>query len=324
MPEPLLQVRNLTVHFGSASPAVVNWVNFDISSGETVGLLGESGCGKTTLGLALIRLLPPTARISRGSVRFRGREMLLEQEGQLQKIRGAEISIIFQEPEMALNPVIRVGDQIAEVLRAHTNWNSRRRREEAESLLLQVRLSDSRIYSAYPHQLSGGECQRVVIAQALACKPAFLIADEPTSALDNTTQAEVLALLKELKKHFGLALFFITHNPSLLAGFADRVLIMYAGRIVEAGTLAQVSWRPRHPYTQGLLRSIPPLSGAYADARKSRLPAIAGAPPNLAHMGKGCPFEPRCPERIHACATRDPEEVQTEDGGGVRCLRYGG
>jgi peptide/nickel transport system ATP-binding protein len=324
MPEPLLQVRNLTIHFGSTSAAVVDGVNFDIGPGETVGLLGESGCGKTTLALALIRLLPLTARIARGSIRFRGREMLLANECQLQKIRGAEVSIIFQEPEMTLNPVIRVGDQIAEVLRAHTNRNRRHRREEAESLLRQVRLSDAHIYSAYPHQLSGGECQRVVIALALACKPAFLIADEPTSALDNTTQAEILVLLKELKERLSLALFFITHNPALLTGITDRVLIMYAGRIVEEGTLAQVLWRPRHPYTEGLLRSIPPLPGRYADAQKSRLPSIAGVSPDLGHVAKGCPFEPRCPERIDACATRDPEEVQIEEGGRVRCLRYGG
>jgi len=324
MPEPLLQVRNLTIHLGSTSATVVDRVNFDICLGETVGLLGESGCGKTTLGLALIRLLPRTASIPHGSIRFRGHEMLLENECQLQKIRGAEISIIFQEPEMALNPVIRVGDQIAEVLRAHTTWNRRRRREEARSLLEQVRLSDAHIYSAYPHQLSGGECQRVVIAQALACKPAFLIADEPTSALDNTTQAEILALLKELKERLRLALFFITHNPLILAGIADRVLVMYAGRIVEEGPQAQVSRHPRHPYTKGLLRSIPPLPGTYAHARKSRLPSIAGVPPDLGHVGKGCPFEPRCPERIDACLTRDPEEVEIEDGGRVRCLRYGG
>jgi peptide/nickel transport system ATP-binding protein len=324
MPAPLLQVRDLTIHFGSTSAPVVDRANFDMGPGETVGLLGESGCGKTTLGLALIRLLPAVARVARGSIRFRGREMLLENECQLQKIRGVELSIIFQEPQMALNPVMRVGDQIAEVLRAHTNWNRHRRREETESLLRQVQLSEARIYSAYPHQLSGGECQRVVIAQALACKPFFLIADEPTSALDNTTQAEVLVLLKELKERLGLALFFITHNPLLLAGIADRVLIMYAGRIVEEGTLAQFSSQPHHPYTEALLRSIPPLPGTHAHAQKGRLPTIAGIPPDVAHVRNGCSFEPRCPERIGACAMRDPEEVQIEDGARVRCLRYGG
>src|SRR5437588_2143134 len=177
MPEPLLQVRDLTVHLGSTSAVAVDRVSFDLAPAETLGLLGESGCGKTTLALALINLLPRSARVACGSIRFQGRQMLLEDECRLQKIRGAEISIIFQQPEMALNPVMRVGDQIIEVLRAHTKWSRRRYREEAESLLRHVRLSDTHIYSAYPHQLSGGECQRVVIAQALACKPAFLIAD---------------------------------------------------------------------------------------------------------------------------------------------------
>jgi oligopeptide/dipeptide ABC transporter ATP-binding protein len=324
MPEPLLQVQDLTVHLGSTSAVAVDRVSFDLAPAETLGLLGESGCGKTTLALALINLLPPSARVICGSIRFQGREMLLADESRLQGIRGAEISIIFQEPEMALNPVMCVGDQIVEVLRAHTKWNRQRYREEAESLLRRVRLSDTHIYSAYPHQLSGGECQRVVIAQALACKPAFLIADEPTSALDNTTQAEVLTLLKEMKERLHLALFFITHNPLLLAGMADRVLIMYAGRIVEEGTLAQVSQRPRHPYTEGLLRSIPPLPGKHAYARESPLPTIAGVPPDLAHVAKGCPFEPRCPERMQLCATRKPKEVQMPDGGRVRCFRYGG
>ncbi|MGI8962067.1 MAG: ABC transporter ATP-binding protein [Bryobacteraceae bacterium] len=327
MTSALLQVRNLTVLFsndrGLERRAIDN-ISFDIGPGETVGLLGESGCGKTTLALALTRLLPPTIRAILGSIRFRGSEMLLAKECELRKVRGAEVSIIFQEPEMALNPVMRVGDQIIEVLRAHTNWNRRRYGEEAESLLRQVRLSDSHIYSAYPHQLSGGECQRVVIAQALACKPAFLIADEPTSALDNTTQAQILALLKEIKDSLKLALLFITHNPLLLAGIADRVLIMYAGRIVEEGTLTQVLRRPRHPYTEGLLSSIPPVRGKHTPARRGLLPTIAGVPPDFTHAHKGCPFAPRCPERMQICARRDPDEVQIENEVRVRCFKYGG
>ncbi|MGI9070676.1 MAG: dipeptide ABC transporter ATP-binding protein [Bryobacteraceae bacterium] len=319
----VLQVRNLTVTFSNyrgLDRRGVNNVSFDIGPGETVGLLGESGCGKTTLALALTRLLPQTTRAISGSVLFRGRDVLLANEYELQKIRGAEISIIFQEPGTALNPVMRVGDQIIEVLRAHRHWTHRRYREEAESLLRQVRLPDAHIYSAFPHQLSGGECQRVVIAQALACKPALLIADEPTSALDNTTQAQLLGLLKEMKDRLKLNLFFITHNPLLLAGIADRVLIMYAGRIVEEGTLAQVLRQPRHPYTRGLLRSIPPLSGKHAHAPRAPLPTIPGVPPELAHLGKGCPFEPRCPERLGICVTQDPEQVKIEDGVRVRCF----
>jgi peptide/nickel transport system ATP-binding protein len=324
MPQPLVQVRNLTIQLGSTSAAVVDQVSFDIGPGETVALLGESGCGKTTLALALTRLLPQTARAVCGSIRFRGRDLLQIDECELQKVRGAEISTIFQEPGTALNPVMRVGDQIIEVLRAHTKRTHRRCREEAESLLRQVLLSDPHIYSAFPHQLSKGECQRVVIAQALACKPAFLIADEPTSALDNTTQAQLLALLKEMKDRLRLALLFITHNPLLLAGIADRVLIMYAGHIVEEGRLSEVLRQPRHPYTRGLLRSIPPLSGKHVHVPRASLPTISGVPPELAHMGKGCPFEPRCPERIDICATRDPEQIQIEDGVRVRCFKYGG
>jgi oligopeptide/dipeptide ABC transporter ATP-binding protein len=323
----LLQVRNLTVQFSnyrSLDLRAVDNVSFDIGPGEAVGLLGESGCGKTTLALALTRLLPQTTRAICGSVRFRGRDLLLADKYEVQKIRGAEISIIFQEPEIALNPVMRVADQIVEVLRAHSNWTRQHYREEAESLLRQVRLADAHIYSAYPHELSGGESQRVVIAQALACKPSILIADEPTAALDNTTQAQLLALLKEMKDHRNLALFFITHNPLLLAGIADRVLIMYAGRIVEEGTLAQVLQEPRHPYTKGLLRSIPPLPVKRTHAPRASLPTIGGVPPDLAQVGKGCPFEPRCPERIGICVTRDPEQVKIEDGVRVRCFKYGG
>jgi oligopeptide/dipeptide ABC transporter ATP-binding protein len=323
----LLQVRNLTVQFfndGGLDRRAVDNVSFDIGVGETVGLLGESGCGKTTLALALTRLLSQTTRAISGSVRFRGKDLLLADECELQKVRGAEISIVFQEPGMALNPVMRVGHQIVEVLRAHTNWTRQHCQEEAESLLRQVRLSNANIYTAYPHELSGGESQRVVIAQALGCKPSLLIADEPTAALDNTTQAQLLALLKEMKERLNLALFFITHNPLLLAGIADRVLIMYAGRIVEEGALAQVLQQPRHPYTRGLLRSIPPLPGRHAPAPRASLPTIGGGPPERAHVGKGCPFEPRCPERISICVTRDPEQVKIEDGVRVRCFRYGG
>jgi oligopeptide/dipeptide ABC transporter ATP-binding protein len=323
----LLQVRNLAIRFhnhdGLVRPALDD-VSFDIGPGETVGVLGESGCGKTTLARALVRLLPQTARLTRGSIRFRGREILSLRERKLQELRGAEISIIFQEPEMALNPVLRVGDQIVEVLRAHKRFSRRYCREQAESLLSVVGFSDARIYSAYPHELSGGECQRVVIAQALVCNPALLIADEPTSALDNKRQAEILALLRNAKEHFQLGVLFITHKPLLLAGIADRALVMYAGRIVEEGSLTQILHRPYHPYTQALLRSIPPFPGTNAHFRTRSLPAIGGSPADLAHTLTGCPFEHRCPERINTCATRAPRQVQVDDGGRVRCFRYGG
>lgn len=271
MTEPLVKVRDLAVEYfgrnGSRERALEG-VSFDIDRGEAVGLLGESGCGKTTLALSLMRLLPNRARIARGSIRIRGQEILCVDRRYMRKMRGAEVSMIFQEPETALNPVMRVGEQVAEVLRAHTRWNHRARRKEAESILDQVRISRAGVYSAYPHELSGGERQRVVIAQALVCKPAFLIADEPTSALDNTIQAEVVSVLKQVRERLQTALLFITHNPLLLES-ADRVLIMHAGRVIEQGRVGQILREPRHSYTQRLLRSIPRLPGKRVHSRET-------------------------------------------------------
>jgi ABC-type glutathione transport system ATPase component len=232
----MLNVHGLTIHYrgrDSVERTVLKDLSFTLSSGETVGLLGASGCGKTTLALALLRLLPKTARIAGGSIRFREHDLLRADEGTLQQIRGGQAAIIFQEPALSLNPVMRVGDQIAEVVRAHTKGSRQSHRQAAEQALAEARLGEGRFYSAYPHQLSAGQRQRVAIAQALVCKPGFLIADEPTSALDNETQAEIICLLKELKKRLQSAFLFITHKPELLAGLADRVLVLEAGRLVE-------------------------------------------------------------------------------------------
>ncbi len=270
MTEPLVQVRDLSVEYSGRDGSrerVLERLSFNIEPGETVGLIGESGCGKTTLALSLIRLLPARAHVACGSIRIRGSEILRADKRYMQKVRGADVSMIFQEPETVLNPVMRVGEQVAEVLRAHTKRNHRACRKETESMLDQVRISRARVYSAYPHELSGGERQRVVIAQALVCQPAFLIADEPTSALDNTIQAEVVSVLKQMKERLQMGLLFITHNPLLLEGFADRVLIMYAGRVIEQGSVAQILRQPRHPYTQELLRSIPRLRGKHVHAQ---------------------------------------------------------
>ncbi len=223
--------------------------------------MGESGCGKTTLALAILGLLPPAARVRSGSVEFRRDELMGAGESTLRKIRGAQASIIFQEPALSLNPVMRVGTQIAEVVRAHTICDRRRCRKQAESALAQVHLPEKRIYSAYPCQLSAGQRQRVAIAQALVCGPALLIADEPTSALDNITQFGILELLRELKQRLQLAVLFITHNPAILAGLADRVLVMHAGRIVEEGSSGQVMWAPKHPRTKSLLAALPRMPG---------------------------------------------------------------
>ncbi|MDQ2843243.1 MAG: ABC transporter ATP-binding protein [Acidobacteriota bacterium] len=258
MTEPLLQVRELTARLRSTSAVVFESVGFNLAAGETIGILGESGAGKTTLAKSLMGLLSPAKWVLEGSIRFRTTEILRATERQLQKIRGAQISLIFQEPELALNPVLTVGKQVDEVLRAHSIWNHTRRRKEALSILAAVGL-EPQIIPAYPHQLSGGQRQRIAIAQSIISKPSLLIADEPTSTLDNVTQAAVLTLIKSLRDRFRLALIFITHNPALLNGLADRVLVMREGRIVEAGTFEQICFRPNHPYTRELLNSLPPM-----------------------------------------------------------------
>src|SRR5215472_25454 len=320
----LLQVRDLTVAYylnrGRGITALKD-LSFEIAPGEAVGLLGESGCGKTTLALSLLRLLPPTGRTLRGSVVFRGRNLLELKESELQKVRGAEISMVYQEPGSALNPVIRVGDQVAEVLRAHQEMSQRCARKEAGSLLAQVGLSEeSRISDAYPHQLSGGQRQRVVIAQAIACRPALIIADEPSTALDSVTQIEILTLLKRLQTELQLALLFITHDPGLLAQLVDRVVVMYAGRLIEAGPAEQVLERPLHPYTQGLLRARPTLSGV---SGKRFLNVIPGSPPDPASMPPGCPFEPRCWDRMDVCRTLEPALLRRGQSGSAACFKYG-
>ena len=269
----LLDVRNLTIRHSDRNgieQATLNDLSFQLGSGETVGLLGQSGCGKTTLALALLGLLTNSARVVSGSIHFREHDMVQADEGTLQQIRGAEAAIIFQDPATALNPVMHTGDQIAEVARAHTRGNGRSYRRAAEIALAEVGLGDARIYPAFPHQLSAGQRQRVVIAQALVCRPSLVIADEPTSALDNTTQREILDLFKELKQRLRIALLFITHNPALLVSLADRVLIMERGRLIEEGPLTEVYQRPKHLYTQDLLRSIPPLPAAPANCMYDR------------------------------------------------------
>lgn len=326
--DDLLEVRRLTVSYRSVDGtefSVISEVSFSIARGEVLGLLGESGCGKTTTALAIVRLLPPNARVVCGSARFLGRELLSLDEWELQKIRGAQISLIFQEPGIALNPVMRVGDQIADVIRVHRGGSAAHCRQEAESALALARLSDpGRIYSAYPHQLSGGQQQRVLIALALACQPMLIIADEPTAALDTTIQAEILALLKELKEQLRLALLFISHSPAVLSQLADRILVMYGGRIVEEGTLSQIYRNPLHPYTLGLLRSIPPPPVQNQDDHMPRLLTINGSPPDFARLPRGCPFEPRCPDRMEICTSREPEEVRPDRSRRVRCFKYGG
>jgi len=327
--EPLLQVRDLSVVYrpgrGSAL-AAVRGASFELRAGEVAGLLGESGSGKTTLALTLLQLLPRSAQVVAGSVRFRGRELLTLPEDGWQSVRGAEIGMIFQEPALALNPVLRVGEQVADVLAAHRSWPRRGCRQEAEAMLREVGFEEpQRIYGAYPHQLSGGERQRIVIAQALACRPALVVADEPTSSLDTTTQAEILALLRRLVRDFGTALLLISHDPAILGEMAQRILVMYGGRVVEDGGADEVYRSPLHPYTQGLLRSRPSAVAPAGATREKKLPCIPGSPPDPAELPPGCAFEPRCSDRMEICTTREPGAVQPDGAARcVRCFKYGG
>jgi oligopeptide/dipeptide ABC transporter ATP-binding protein len=321
--QPLLQVRDLAVVYRSgrlATPAL-DGLTFDIAAGEAVGVLGESGCGKTTLGLTLLRLLPTAGHVTQGSVAFRGIDLLRLGEHQLERIRGAEISMIYQEPGMALNPVLRVGEQVAEVLRVHGPWSRARCREEAIRLLAQVGFgADMSIGEAYPHQLSAGQKQRVVIAQAIAARPALIIADEPTTSLDPVTQTEIRNLLKTLQAKLQLALLVISHDPDELAQVVDRILVMYAGHLVEAGRTQEVLETPLHPYTQGLLRSR--LSTIPGKNHKKRLPVIPGEPPDLARLPVGCAFEPRCSASESLCGLRKPTEFQPGASRRVACFNY--
>lgn len=326
-PENLLEVRDLWVRFrvnDGHEFTVIDRVSFDIAPGEVVGLLGESGSGKTTLALSLLRLLPPAARLAGGSVGFRGRDLLLLNEKQLRKVRGAEISLVYQDSSV-LNPVIKVGDQVTEVVRAHHAWPRRRAREEAQAALTAVGLGGSdRIYTSYPHQLSGGQRQRVMIAQALVCKPTLMIADEPTASLDATLAAEIVNLVKQLKDSSDTAFLFIAHDAATLARVADRVMVMYAGQIVEDGPVQEVFSKPQHPYTRALLECAPqyPSTGVTRD-RDLRLACIPGSPPDPMAPPPGCSFSERCKDRLEMCDARNPEEFHSAPSRRVRCLKYG-
>ncbi|HEY1909350.1 MAG TPA: ABC transporter ATP-binding protein [Vicinamibacterales bacterium] len=304
-PEPLLSVSHLTTVFDTPRGAVtaVDDVSFEIRAGETLGLVGESGSGKSVTALSIMRLVQPPGRIAGGKVRFKGRDLLTLDEASMRAIRGAEISLIFQEPMTALNPVFRVGDQIAEALLVHRRATRQEAKKKAVELLRAVRIPnpEARV-AAYPHQLSGGMRQRVMIAIALACQPALVIADEPTTALDVTIQAQILDLLREMRSALGLALLLITHDLGVVAETADRVAVMYAGRIVETGPVRDILRNPQHPYTRGLLASIP---GGRPGAR---LRAIDGSVPLLGALPCGCAFNPRCPERFEPCTLTPPPD----------------
>ncbi len=321
-----VQVRDLTVAYDSGygnQIRALDGLSIDLFAGEIVGIMGESGCGKSTLASALLRLLPPHAKFEGGTIYLRGSNLLNLSERQLRAIRGREISLIPQDPALSLNPVMAAGSQIGEVLRAHLPLNVEQRRARVTELLQEVGFDQPQeIYSAYPHQLSGGQRQRIAIAQAVACRPALLIADEPTSKLDATLQTEIVSLLLQIRKQHGTAILLIGHDPSLFAGFADRIAVMYAGRIVEAGSSTDIFARPLHPYTQALVRIAAP-SAVTGSSARVRLPAIEGESPDPTCIPIGCRFEPRCPERMDVCTRRYPRESMPEPSRPVNCFKYG-
>ena len=304
---PLLEVRDLTVSFRTQNGLVraVGGVSFTINVNEIVSVVGESGCGKTVTLLSVVGLINDPNAVITGSIKYKGRELIGLPQKELRHVRGEEIAMIFQDPMTALTPVYTIGWQIAEQLRAHNKMSAKAARKQATELLRETGIPNPDItIDRYPHQLSGGMRQRAFIAMALSCNPSLLIADEPTTALDVTVQAQILDLIRRLRRDFGSAVMLVTHDMGVVADIADRVVVMYAGRIVEAGSKEQVFRAPQHPYTWGLFNSIPPLEGA----RPKRLVSIPGAPPSLLNLPEGCSFGPRCSQRFDACAQRPPLE----------------
>ncbi|MGD9362135.1 MAG: ABC transporter ATP-binding protein [Desulfobacterales bacterium] len=314
----LLSVRDLKVYFRSDDELAraVDGVSFEVGHQETVCLVGESGCGKTVTALSILGLIPiPPGEIAGGSISFNGRNLLEINEDQLQAIRGNHIAMVFQEPLTSLNPVFTIGDQIGEAIRIHENVAN----DELQSRCIRL-LRDVGIASAeerindYPHQLSGGQRQRVMIAMALACDPALVIADEPTTALDVTVQAQILRLFNSLQRKRSMSVLYITHDLGVVGKTADRVCVMYAGTIVEQGTKNAIFENPRHPYTQALMASVP-----HRSKRGKRLYSIAGTVPNAAYKPRGCPFHPRCPHAVDTCRQNFPGMCDYGDGHLSRC-----
>ena len=308
----LLEIRDLRVAFGAAMP--VDGVGLTLEAGRTLGLVGESGCGKTLTALSILRLVPAPGRIAGGSIRFDGGELVDLDEPAMRALRGRAIGMVFQEPMTALNPVLTVGAQVAEAVTLHERVGRAAARARAVEMLRLVEIPDAEPRAdAYPHQLSGGMRQRVMLAVALACRPALLIADEPTTALDVTIQAQILDLLGSLQRQLGMAILLVTHDLGVVAERADAVAIMYAGRVVESGPAADVLGAPQHPYTRGLLASLP-------DGRRGRLAAIPGTVPDPLHLPGGCRFRDRCAEAIAACADAEPP-LRTIGDRRVACIR---
>lgn len=314
---PLLQVKNLYTSFFTDKGEVraVEDVSFSLEKGQTLALVGESGCGKTVTALSIMRLIDQPGRIVKGQILFRGQDLVTIPESDMRDVRGKRIGMVFQEPMTSLNPVFTIGDQIGEVFRIHTDLSAQDIRREVIGLLEKVRIpSPEKRIDQYPHELSGGMKQRVMIAMALACKPDVLIADEPTTALDVTIQAQILELLKALQAEMGMAILLITHNLGVVAQFAHDIIVMYASRIAERAGVKQLFQRPSHPYTRALLNSLPRPGG-----RAQRLDSIPGTVPSPLLYPKGCHFSTRCPEVLACCADQEPPLIQIETGHDVVC-----
>lgn len=314
----LLAIKNLNISFKTYKAVVkaVQGVNLTIREGETLGLVGESGCGKTVTASAILQLVPcPPGQIESGEILFEGQDILLKDARQMREIRGKSISMVFQDPMTSLNPVFTIGNQIKAVIQTHQRLNGSASMKKAAEMLSLVGLADPiKTLNKYPHELSGGMCQRVMIAMALSCEPKLLIADEPTTALDVTVQAQILKLMNELKKEMGTAILLITHDLGVIARMCETVAVMYAGRIVEAGSLDQVFKNPQHPYTQGLLASTPKIG-----EKREKLITIEGNVPDLANLPPGCLFKSRCDQFKDRCGETIPGYLEVEPGHIVSC-----
>jgi oligopeptide/dipeptide ABC transporter ATP-binding protein len=321
----ILAVHDLKIGYSDSldtSTFALKGISFAVAAGEVLGILGESGCGKTTLAKALAGTLPGNTKHAMGQIELEGKSVSLNAQKKLNYDRASKIVVIAQEPSASLNPVIAIGNQIAEVFRANNRWDRTRVREETQALLASLGLGDRELYNAYPHQISGGQQQRVAIAQALAARPALLIADEPTASLDAETETSIVKVLKDLVVSRRMALILITHNPGILADFAERALILYAGRVIERGSLREVFETPLHPYTAALLRCMRDPSNSIRPRNGDRFPTIPGSPPKLA-AADGCSFVSRCPERLEVCGKQQPPFIQTASEQSVECFLYG-
>lgn len=323
----LIQAQGLSVSYCLANGKrirVVEGLDFICRDGETVGILGESGCGKSTLAHAILQMLPPGGRCDHGTILFRGQDLVTMSETGLRELRGRHIALVPQDPALSLNPVMTAGAQIEEVLRAHLPLRKGERYTRVIELLGEVGFDHPQsIYAAYPHQLSGGQRQRITIAQAIACTPALIIADEPTSKLDAPLQAEIIALLGQVRRKHGAAMVVISHDPALFVGFADRITVMYAGSVIETGSTSQILGEPLHPYSRALVQvaksaMVTPTRGA-----RARVAAIEGESPSPAAFPPGCRFHPRCPDRKELCSQRAPQEFLPSPSRPVHCFKYG-